>query len=74
MKLEHGTFHCYYKPSFANYNHEHRLLTQSISFAENGEPEYNDARKYPNVTDQLLNQKYMDKFELDQTFVESKDF
>ena len=27
LKLEHGTFHCYYKPSFANYDHEHRLLT-----------------------------------------------
>lgn len=69
LNLKPGTFHCYYKPSFANYNPEHAF--KCVSSVEREEAE---VRKYPTVADQLLNEKYMDKFELDADFVQSEEF
>ena len=72
LKLDHGKFYCVYKPSFANYNFESRLVTES--FPEDEEPQFDTVRKYPNVADQLLNRKYMDEFQLDETYIRGEDF
>lgn len=74
LKLEHGKFYCVYKPSFANYKFEHAMVTQCFSVDDDLADEYETVRKYPNVADQLINRKYVDQFELDETFVESEDF
>jgi len=58
LKMEHGKFYCFYKPSFANYNYEQRPIAQS--FEEDGEPQFSAVQKYPTVADQVLNGKYMD--------------
>ena len=68
LKLDHGKFYCYYKPSFANYDFEH--VQRTHSFAENHE----DVAKYPTVVDQLLNRRYMDEFALNVDFVEGEEF
>ena len=72
INLEPGTFHCYYKPSFANFDPDQSLKLTAGSPTSHFEEL--EARKYPTVADQLLNQKYMDRFEFDADFITGQTF